>query len=255
VLKLLYGRAFRAPTARELLVTVGRDEAGENRFVAGNPALRPEAIDTVEGELTVKPARWATLRGAAYGSFLNDQINSVRGDDPQLGTDFYENGGGTTILGGELQGVLTPGRWELDLAWTGTRAVDGPTGFAQYGFPVHMVNGRLGLEPVDGLRLNLLADLVGARPRAEWTPDSGRPDGPAYTLLHAAVATDLLAGGRLRADLSVRNLLDTAYEDLVYQDAANAVNTDDAGVITGPRYPADIAAAGRSVVVGVELAF
>ena len=124
VLKLLYGRAFRAPTARELLVVVGTDDAGQNRFTAGNPNLRPESIDTVETELTVEPAENLVLRGAAFGSLIGDEVNTQQGDNPQLGTDSTrtpdrrrcsEGGGGRLLAGparlvGRLERHLRRGR-------------------------------------------------------------------------------------------------------------------------------------------------
>ena len=47
-IKLLYGRAFRAPSARELLVQVQPDELGTVPFTNGNPDLLPESIDTID---------------------------------------------------------------------------------------------------------------------------------------------------------------------------------------------------------------
>ncbi len=254
VVKLLYGRAFRAPTARELLVTVGQGDDGQNLFTASNPDLLPEVIDTVESEATWTPDPLLKLRGAAFASRIGQEINTVTGNDPKLGTDYYENRGTSSILGGEAEIGLRPGPWDFAVAWSGTYATDGLTGFAQYGVPTLMINGRVGVEPVEGLRLVLLADHVGQRSRAQWTPDSGRPDGPPFTLLHLSAATDALAKGRIRADLSVRNLLDTQYQDLVYQDDANRTTTADDGA-TVARFPQDIEAAGRTIAVGVELLY
>ena len=254
VLKLLYGRAFRAPTARELLVVVGTDDAGQNRFTAGNPNLRPESIDTVETELTVEPAENLVLRGAAFGSLIGDEVNTQQGDNPQLGTDFYQNTGSTTVLGGEAEVGYSPGPLDLSVAWSGTFAEDDATGFSEYGVPEHMVNARVGIEPTEGLRLVAQVDHVGVRPRASWTPDSRRPDGDPYTLLHLSAATDAMAGGRVRADLSVRNVLDTAYEHLVYLDDANRTTTDASGA-TAATFPRDLRGTGRTVTVGVEVRF
>ena len=262
VVKMLYGRAFRAPTARELLVDVGLDGDGENRFVAGNPALLPEVIDTVESEITVTPVDDLTLRGAGYFSSVGQEILPKTGAHPQLGDHFYDNGGTTNVVGGEAQGAWRPDGFELDATYSLTMATDGDSQRPQYGVPMHMVNAVVGVEPADGLRMSLLVDHFGLRPRAEWTPTSKRPDGPPVTLLHAAVATDALANGRVRADLSIRNLLGTSYSDLVYRNDADAIVTDDDGApVIGangqavPRYPADIEAEGRAVTVGVEVAF
>jgi len=262
VVKMLYGRAFRAPTARELLVDVGTNSDGENRYVAGNPGLQPEVIDTVESEVTATPVDHLTLRGAGYFSAVAQEINPTTGNDPKLGDHFYDNGGTTNVVGGEAQVAWRPDRLELDATYSLTQAVDGESQRAQYGVPMHMINAVVGVEPAEGLRLSLLADHFGTRPRAEWAKNSGRPDGPPVTLLHAAVATDALANGRVRADLSIRNLLDTSYSDLVYRNDADAVIVDDNGEPVRDasgnaiaRYPEDIAAEGRAVTVGVEVAF
>ena len=262
VVKVLYGRAFRAPTARELLVDVGVNSDGENRFVAGNPALQPEVIDTVESEITVTPIDDLTFRGAGYFSAVGQEIYPKTGAHPKLGDHFYDNGGTTNVVGGEAQGAWRPDRFELDASYSLTMATDGDSQRPQYGVPMHMVNAVVGVEPAEGLRMSLLVDYFGMRPRAQWAPTSKRPDGPPVTLLHAAVATDALANGRVRADLSIRNLLGTSYSDLVYRNDADAVVIDDSGspvrdangrVI--PRYPEDISAEGRAVTVGVEVAF
>jgi outer membrane receptor protein involved in Fe transport len=254
-MKVLYGRAFRAPTARELLVDVGVDEAGENEFVAGNPDLKPEVIDTVESEVTVTPGGGLTLRGAGFYSAIGQEINSVVGFEPGLGTHFYDNTGTTSVMGGEGQVAYDAGRLLFDSTYSFTRAIDGDTGNHQYGVPLHMVNSIVSLEAVDGLRLSLLSDFFGSRPRRVWTPDSKRPDGAPVHLLHAAVATDALAGGRVRADLSIRNLLDTEYADLVYRNDANATNVDPTTGAVSAKYPEDIGAEGRAVTVGVEVLF
>ena len=255
VVKVLYGRAFRAPTARELLVDVGVDDEGENKFVAGNPRLQPEIIDTVESEVTATPASGLTLRGAGFFSAIGQEINSEVGNDPRLGTHYYDNGGTTSVLGGEAQVALERGPLHLDTTYSLTQAVDGSSGRAQYGVPPHMLNSMVSLEAVDGLRLSLLSDFFSARPRREWTPASKRPDGPPVHLLHAAIATDALAGGQVRADLSIRNVLDVRYSDLVYRNDANAtVLNDNTGAVSA-KYPEDIGAEGRAVTVGVEVSF
>lgn len=255
VVKLLYGRAFRAPNARELLVTVTRDDEGINNFVAGNRDLDPETINTVEAELTVNPARAMELRAAGYGSFIRDTINPVQGPPSgPLGSDFYGNSGETNVIGAEAQWTWAPGAWALDLsgAWTAARDVAGDR--PQYGFPALMAHTVIGREVVPGVRVNVLTDIFGAQPRADWTPDSKLPDGEAYGLVHLGIATDGLAGSRVRADLSVRNLLDNQIETLTYYDAANATSTNAAGESVA-KYPRGIEAEGRTIQIGLEVPF
>ena len=119
---------------------------------------------------------------------------------------------------------------------------------------IGMAHARNTLRVADGLRLSLLADAYGPRPRTGWAPDAGLEDLPGFLLVHGGLATDPMMEGRMRVDLSVRNLLDTAFEEPVYRDDANATSVDDAGNIIA-RNPRDIEGDGRTIVVGVEVLF
>ncbi len=251
VVKLLYGRAFRAPTARELLVEVEADDEGNNLFTSGNPDLEPESIDTVEAEVTARPIDPLRLRAAAFWSSVGGQIDRRLVEDPrpQLGDLFYDNLSGATILGAEAQATATLGAFEIDGSYSLTDARDTGTGNRAYEFPPHMAHLRAGWNAPGFLRTHLSADILGARPRREWAPDSGAEDGPPVALLNLGLATDALAGGRVRIDLSATNLLDTDWSTLVSRDDANAVSDDE------PKYPNDLQAEGRMIQVGVEVAF
>ncbi len=250
VLKVLYGRAFRAPTAREWLVDVSTDAEGHNDFTAGNPDLRPESIHTVETELAVTPTRGVELRATGFYSSIAGEINkvTVATPDPELGDDYYANSGGADIFGGEAQATVTVGAFDLDGSYSYTFATDRDTGFQQYEFPAHMAHARVGWRLVDALRASVLLDVIGPRTRADWSPDAGALDAPAYALLGAGLATDTL-GGRVRVDVAAYNLLDTPYTTWLYRDDANEMSGDEA------RYPVDPAGEGRSIQVGVEVAF
>ena len=252
VVKVLYGRAFRAPTARELLVAVSKDpETGENRYTAGNPDLAPETIDTIETELTAQPARGVELRFSAYYSALAGEINKLSEPvSPTLGDLYYTNVGGSDVVGGEAQGTVTVGAFVFDASYSYTHATDRDSGNVQYEFPPHMAHGRAGWNLADVLRATVSVDAFGERPREEWTPDSKRPDGEAFALLNLALATDAIAGGRVRLDASLTNVLDTKYATLVYRDDANRVDFEGAA-----NYPRDVQGEGRALQVGVEVAF
>jgi outer membrane receptor for ferrienterochelin and colicin len=266
VIKLLYGRAFRAPTARELLVEVAVEDDGSNQFTSGNIGLEPEKIDTIEGELSTE---WLAsgsedrttalqLRIAGFYSKITDEIGKVSTDladaDPVLGDDYYFNRGGSDVVGGELELGADLTGLELAGSYSITQAVDRDTGFLQYEFPPHMAHARVTWAGIDGVRLSLMAEAVGRRPRVQWTDQSKLQDGDPYGLLHGAISTDFGAKGgdrgRWRADLSARNLLDKQYATLVPLEDANAVDDDGAA-----KYPTDIEAEGRTFVVGVERSF
>lgn len=250
VLKVLYGRAFRAPTAREWLVAVSSDDEGHNDFTAGNPDLLPESINTLETELSVTPSRGVKLRAAAFYSSIASEINkvTVTTPDPVLGDDYYDNTGGSDVFGGEAEANFTVGAFDLDGSYSMTYAVDRDTGFQQYEFPMHMGHARVGWHLADALRASVLLDVIGPRTRAEWSPDAGAKDAPAYALLGTGIATDAL-GGRVRVDLAAYNLLDTQYTTWLYRDDANEMSGDE------PRYTVDPAGEGRTIQVGVEVAF
>ncbi len=248
VIKLLYGSAFRAPTVREAYVATDQDGDGANIWTAGNPGLAHERIDTLEAELLTSPWRILDLRGAVFFSSVGDEIDKreVEQPDPQLGDAYYDNFAGSDILGGEAEAGLDLDWLELGASWAATLAVDRATNRQQYDFPPHMAHLRATLRPTDRVRASMMMDAFSKRPRAEWSPDAGLEDGEPFTLFHAALATDLLASGRVRADVSIRNLLDTEYSYLIYKDDANEVRDD------APKYPYDLEGVGRTIVVGIE---
>ncbi|MFT5686931.1 MAG: outer membrane receptor protein involved in Fe transport [Myxococcota bacterium] len=252
--KLLYGRAFRAPNARELVVDVVADEDGSNPFTNSNPGLLPEVIETFEGEVSGDPLKNLTLRAASYASWIGDQISKVSDGEGDLGDAYYDNLGGSQITGGEVEVDWTPGRWQIGGNYAMTLATDVDTGNSLYEFPVHMGHLRAGGTPVPGLWIGLQADLYGARPRADWSPDAGLEDGAPFGLLHLSLASDSLGDSRVRIDLSIHNLLNAEYETLIPAGDANALTTDDDGGSVA-KFPSDLTGEGRAAVLGLEVDF
>ena len=241
--KLLYGRAFRAPNAREGLVTVALDEDGVPQFTASNPDLTPEQIDTIEGEVT-----WAwdslQIRGAAFGSRMRNTI------DGNTAAYVYQNLGGATVFGTELEATWSSERVNAGLAWSWLHGTDLDTGYRLYGIPSHALHGTVTVQPVVGLALSATVDAFSRRPRSDWAPDSGLEDGPAYALLDLAISTDRFAQNRLRLAGSVHNALNTDYSHLVYIDDANALTS--AGEA---KYPEDIQGEERLFLVEIAADF
>lgn len=261
--KLLFGQAFRAPTARELLVTVDKVD-DDYPFTAGNQRLGPETIRSAEFELTYDPNPWLQLRGATFLSLLNNTI------DKGTQLNQYVNRGGANIFGTELGALAQTGPIETELSWSWTRgrvqdgalnsqgdllAPPSVNNLAVYEFPGHMGHARIRWQAVEGLQLTAMVDAYAYRPRWEWARQSGLNDGPPFALVGLAASTSTLAGGRVRTDVSVHNLLDAPYQTLIYVDDVNAVSTDDDGNITGPKYPNDIDGEGRFFNIGVEVSF
>ncbi len=250
VVKLLYGRAFRAPTARELLVEVEADADGNNLFTSGNPDLRPEQVNTAEVEVQVRPADGLRLRAAGFYSAVSDQIDRRLVDTPvpELGDLYYDNFGGTSIFGVEAD---VSGRWgpvRADAAYAFTSATDTDTGRAVYEFPPHTGRVRVGAELERLLRAYATINLIGERPREEWAADTGLEDGKAVALLDLSLATDPIAE-RVSVDVGVTNVVGTRWATLISRDDANTLNGDEA------KYPRDVSQEGRMVRVGIEVGF
>jgi outer membrane receptor protein involved in Fe transport len=245
--KVLYGRAFRMPNVRELLVTTTNvDETGSFEFANGSLEILPESIDTVEAEFLAEPEGPVEVRASASWSLVTREIDQV--DPPN---EYRNIDGSLSILGAEAEarGEWGPisGRvaYALTLAQYGAA---GPyAGRRQFEFPTHMgkasVTGRLG----DDLSATVQAEVYGPRPRAEWTGDTGLGDGSAYGLVHVSGRAGALGpGGRLGLGFAVRNATNTRYGTPMYRDE---INRGEPGL---PRYPREIEGEGRVFLVTVD---
>jgi len=98
--KLLYGRAFRAPTFKELY---DKTNIGRNGII-GNNQLRPEKVNSTEIEIQYMQPKYL-IRVNAYRNINEDIISNY---DPQgsgsPGT--YENTGSIRSLGYEIDGAV-----------------------------------------------------------------------------------------------------------------------------------------------------
>jgi outer membrane receptor protein involved in Fe transport len=74
-LKLLYGRAFRAPTFQELYDQTNTLETPSGLTARGNPKLRPETTDTVEAGVEVAALNWMNLRANGFYIRTSDLID------------------------------------------------------------------------------------------------------------------------------------------------------------------------------------
>jgi outer membrane receptor protein involved in Fe transport len=241
--KLLYGRAFRAPSVRELLVEVSTEEDGSYKFTASNPDLLPETIDTVEAEATWSPNRTFELSTTAFGSKLSQTIN--KSDNPNQ----YINQGGSLIAGAEIEAKFELGPVFARASYAYTWARDDETGFPIYGFPPHMGHLLTSVTLMEGLHFNTEIDSYSSQPRTDWAPDSKARDGDAFFMTHLGLSTTRRADGHVRFDFSVRNVFDSAVPSLVYVERANATSD---GI---RKYPNDIDREGRSFRIGVDVLF
>ena len=115
--KLLYGEAFRAPSAAEADLTTSTYTA--------NPSLRPERIRTVELDLQRRVAQPLLIGVSLYHYALRDLIDQV--DDPDQ--IEYRNVASATGRGLEMQVDLVPGGpFSTRATYTVQRTRDGTTG-------------------------------------------------------------------------------------------------------------------------------
>lgn len=179
--KLLYGRAFRAPSFNE--------QYGINNPVQrGNPDLQPERIATLEAALGWQASQHLQLNLNLFRNELQDIIRGV--PNPQAGTGAtFHNTGNQRSKGLELEAVWQASR-SLQLAgnYAYQRSIDSATGLDAGYAPRHHLNGRLDLQAGMGVfspQLNRVAD----RHRA---PGDTRPPIPNYTTLDLAFSSGRL---------------------------------------------------------------
>ena len=213
-LKVLYNEGFRSPTLFEAFFDDGTD------FIS-NPGLRPERARTGEIVFERRLRDNLNLSLSAYRSRYRDLIQQIEIDiDPGPLTDFrsqFQNLYAVRSQGAEVgldfeAGQTISGRLSL----TAQRAESTQTGERLVNSPARLA-GLLLEMPVRGLFTAAL-DLhyVGSRRSESPLPDGGlRVDD--YLLTNLTLRTrKLLAGTDLA--LSVYNLLDTEYDDVVAPD-------------------------------------
>lgn len=83
--KLLYGRAFRAPSFAEMY-------AINNPTVLGNPNLKPETTDTWEAAVVWQPSGTTQLGLNVYQYQMNDVLRFVANSDPTTGATAQNTG-------------------------------------------------------------------------------------------------------------------------------------------------------------------
>ncbi len=199
--KLLYGRAFRAPSFAERLTR------GNNTVIEGNPALDPEVINTVELALIKRaPAYQASVN--VFGYQIHDPIVSSIGRRSP-GLLEFANGDAQTGYG-----------LEAELAWDITDGVRTRANYA-YQDSIDPSANNLGLGPRHQIfaewnwrfapswafNLNGKAVLDRVRPTGDLRP---RVDD--YFLTNAVLRRKRILGF-LDLAVSVRNLFDADASD------------------------------------------
>ena len=174
--KLLYGRAFRAPSFSELYAI--------NPVINGNAALRPETIATTELALAwqARPDLATSLN--LYHYDMNSIITTVANPAPTLGSS-YQNAGRAKGRGAEMELAWDPG---TNLRWIGNyalqKAVDDSNGKDVGYVPRRHLYTRLEWRPASAWQLSAQADRVAGRARAAGDARAAIAD---YTTLDATL--------------------------------------------------------------------
>jgi len=202
-LKLLYGRAFRAPTVYELYY--------ESPSMRSNPSLQPERIDTYE--LVYEHDLGKGLRAAVsrYSYSIKNLITQTY--DPSSGSTSYKNQERAETTGTELeiQKIWLNGA-DSKLSYAFQKAVDPRTGELLTNAPKHLAKVNL-IVPI--IKERFFAGLEEQYMSSRTTVAGQKTDGYAVTNL------TLLGRGPQRtveASLSIYNVLNKKYADPVSND-------------------------------------
>lgn len=157
--KLIYGRAFRAPSFSELYSV-------NNPVQRGNPALKPEKIDTIEAAVGWNIRSDLNVKASIYRYQMANIIRATQSAAPMLGTTFNnvgeQHGGGVEL---ELEWNVKPG-----LGLTGNyayqRAIDERTGQDPGFAPRHQLYVRGNWKFAPEWILNPQVNWVARRARA-----------------------------------------------------------------------------------------
>lgn len=224
--KLLFGRAFRAPSFSE-------QYSINNPVIRGNPALKPELISTVEAAFSWQAARDSQVQLSLYRYAMKDVIRAV---DVGGGVAEYANVGRQRGRGLELEASHDIGR-QLRLsgyyAWQ--QSTDRGTGRDAGYAPRHQLFGRADWRFAGGWTLG--GQVLHVADRARPAGDARAPIAD-YTTVDLTLRARLDAG-RWELCLSARNVFDA--------------DVREPSLAPGTALPGDLPMAGRSF--GAQLAY
>lgn len=232
--KLLYGRAFRAPSFAELFTI-------NNPVVLGNPDLQPETINTYELAFDYRPD-FETRVGLGFFTYkIEDLIefvpNAARTSATAENTDGQDGRGLELELERELSAAM-----DVRAHYAYQKSTDLGTDMQAAFSPEHQAYAQLRWRPVDLWEVSAQASWIGERAR-----EAGDPRDPleAYTVVDG-VLTRAAADGQWSMQFAVTNLFDT--------DAREPSPAEPA-VPSGSLMPGDYPLAGRGLFVTGRMAF
>jgi outer membrane receptor for ferrienterochelin and colicin len=197
--KLLYGRAFRAPSLLELI-------AREGGVARGNPNLDPETINMVELALL---KQWNQDLYTGLNVFwyeTDDLIQAVTASATQPSIVMFENTAGTWGSGMEFDGRYDITRHlHLKFNYAFQHSEDSATNTSTGIVPKHQVYAQAGWQFIPRWHLDGRLKWVGGRDRQEGDP---RGDIDDYVLVGITIRrTDIV--NHLDFSISINNLFNT----------------------------------------------
>jgi outer membrane receptor for ferrienterochelin and colicins len=197
-LKLLYGRAFRAPNPYELYYNMS----------AASAALGPERITTREVVAEQRLGTSVQVTGSVFQNDVSDLITAQSGSEDSIDGLYYQNVEGVTATGAEIE-VQTewPGHVRVRVADTFQSARDRGTDRRISNSPEQVATCLVEVPIArTGLLAAFNAHYVGARRSVQQTPV------PAAVVADFTLSRAPAAHGFGLA-ISVHNLFDAAYGD------------------------------------------
>jgi iron complex outermembrane receptor protein len=195
--KLLYGRAFRAPSFAELFATA-------NPVALGNPDLKPETIDTYELAFSHQVKSNFKYSANLFYYKIKDLILFIPGSDGIKA----QNTGGRKGKGGEFELEYSPSNSVKIIGnYSYQKSLDNSTNKDVGEAPNQEVYGRLEWIVASNWRIDPQVNWVGKQKRA---PNDTRTD-PVheYTTFDLTIRRVNIID-KLEASLSVRNLFNAA---------------------------------------------
>jgi len=200
--KLLYGRAFRAPSFIEAYGT-------SNPVALGNPNLRPETNATTELAFLWQASRDVQLNLNLFSYQMKDIIRAVANAVPNTGST-YANTGSQNGQGAEVEfiwDVTHKLRLTSNYAWQ--RSIDEASnqdaGYAPHNQIFARADWRLSGNWLTSTQVNWVAGRK--RFSSSGSAPDTRPDVADYTTVDLTLST-VRAGGQWNFSASVHNLFD-----------------------------------------------
>lgn len=207
-LKMLYGRAYRAPSVFEVFSASPVRQA--------NPDLKPETVDTLELGVYSERERILLKTNLFYNKLDDVIVDGIQVGDGQT---QIQNAGKANIFGGEIElDLLLDDRLHFMTNYSYQEAEqDNGEGYTHIGnAPRHKANVAFDWDIYQGYHLHLMNNWVGRRTTVETNPVD---EVSSYVVSHIALQTPDYFNGQLNFNLRVNNIFDREYVDPGHRSA------------------------------------